>query len=698
MKPASFLAALVVVIGCGGVRAPKPKRTATQRWTRTPPPMPTTSSRRPKAPRTTERTLPNGLRVVVVEQRRRPIVSIRAVFSHGAAQDVGNAAGATYFAVSLLGGFYEVDANDRPIVEADSFARKVLFTGAQFMTDVTADHAYVGIDGYAKDTATYLKMLSRAIRKPRCGPTSFALRRNSVIHALEEVELSDEGVFAIFLNRAAFGEGHPYARPLFGSMSTLKEISLRDVVLRQEALLTPVGTTLLIVGDVDPGLTLGMVESTFGRWVRRKPKGLRRLRAPTVPRRQQSLLVPRAPAASMILCAARPLTDVRADDATLEVLSRILGDSLDSRLGTGLRMTAGLSYSFTATLLERRHGRALVACTQVRARDTEPALEIFQRELAKLAAAPPTPKELARAKRQIVTAHGVSLRLDGGHHHHVAQGPRTRSGPPGPARCGRDGYRRGRARRGPTGPRYESPPFPSRGVGQSRDRRRRRHRTRRPSPRSIEPMNAAKTVHLVRHAESEANVWTPPVIGGRCSWAELTPRGLRQSQALGERLRREAVIIDQAAASTAVRAQQTARHCLDRIDRSPYGVLTYPELEELDQGEWSGRPREDIYTPEQIEIIERTQWVFRPPGGESQQDVFERGARWLRTHVVESDFEQTWVFTHGVVIKATITGLLGLDRTVAWRIPIDNTSITSLRYEGGEWTELRRNDTAHRVD
>ncbi len=204
-----------------------------------------------------------------------------------------------------------------------------------------------------------------------------------------------------------------------------------------------------------------------------------------------------------------------------------------------------------------------------------------------------------------------------------------------------------------------------------------------------------KLVYFVRHGESEANVQTPRVVGGRSSWAELTPRGVAQARALGRRWRQDGLPRDRVVASTAIRAQQTARYCLEAAAGAINEVETYPELEELDQGDWTGRVRNEVYTPEQVALIEARQWIFRPPGGESQDDVYQRTARWLQATVLPSDHTHTWVFCHGMVIKLTLTGLTGLDRTHAWRMPIDNGSITTLAYRDQEWVEVARNDALH---
>ena len=205
-----------------------------------------------------------------------------------------------------------------------------------------------------------------------------------------------------------------------------------------------------------------------------------------------------------------------------------------------------------------------------------------------------------------------------------------------------------------------------------------------------------KTLYFVRHGEAETNVMSPRRVGGRSSWAELTPHGIDQARALGQRWRRQRPPCDLIAASTAVRAQQTARYCVDEAGWGRERIETYPELEELHQGDWTGKLYADVYTAAQIELIEAQQWYFRAPGGgESHDQVFERTADWIERKVLNTAVEHAWVFCHGLVIKLTLTGLTGLDRQVGWKIPIDNASITTLTYDRGIWSEVDRNDTSH---
>lgn len=203
-----------------------------------------------------------------------------------------------------------------------------------------------------------------------------------------------------------------------------------------------------------------------------------------------------------------------------------------------------------------------------------------------------------------------------------------------------------------------------------------------------------RSVRLFRHAESEMNVVQPTVIGGRSGWCELTPTGVEQSRALGLALASAGLQADRVVTSSTVRAQQTARYCLDalgRLDLPLRRIEVSPALDELSQGEWENRSRQEVYTPEMLEQIERTHWYFRPPGGESQDDLFRRVFSWLVHEVLARPERYVWVFCHGLVIKVLITGLFGLERRNAWKLPIDNVSMTWIAHDEHGWQLMSQN-------
>ncbi|MBI3334652.1 histidine phosphatase family protein [Candidatus Pacearchaeota archaeon] len=200
-------------------------------------------------------------------------------------------------------------------------------------------------------------------------------------------------------------------------------------------------------------------------------------------------------------------------------------------------------------------------------------------------------------------------------------------------------------------------------------------------------------VYWIRHAESFANT-RPDIISGRSNETPLTTLGELQAMKLKRRLDLEALHFDEIYVSPAVRTQETARRVLSESD---FSRIKYDEqLQELDQGSLTGLRKIEVYTPEWYARVNGDYWHEKAIDGESQAEVAARGVSWLKEIVKCSiGSKKIGVFGHGGMIKYTLVELLDMRRDLAWRIPIDNTSITCLEYHEDVWLPLCVNDSAH---
>ncbi|MHB8876430.1 MAG: M16 family metallopeptidase [Myxococcaceae bacterium] len=399
------LAVFLALTCCATVPATVAPVAAPPPWTRTTAPAALPALARHE-PATRMQRLANGLQVVVIEHHRRPVVSARLVFRVGAASEPPDQAGSTWLAISLLGDTYDRRTGGTLDVVSEKPARRqIAEAGGQFRSRVTSDSSWIGIDGYSVDTSRYLGMLARLTMNPRHGEDSFAGRRAAMQDAIDDLALSENGLYVDRLSQLAFGPDHVYARPLIGNAQTLAELHLDQVVKQQARALRPDGTTLLVVGDVDPEAVLKQAAEVFGRWRWQREVEPPKVELPAMPKRRAVLFVPRQPARATSLCAVRPLSDVNAPDAVLDVLAEIIGDG---RLRESLRERRGLTYHTSAEILRHRHARTLVACTSLRAAETTEGLRIFLQTLAEAGASPFAPAEVERAKEMLIG------RLEGG--------------------------------------------------------------------------------------------------------------------------------------------------------------------------------------------------------------------------------------------------------------------------------------------
>ena len=319
----------------------------------------------------------------------------------GSAGDSEERAGSTYFALALLGDtFDEKDGDGRPLRPLEKSARYLAtMAGSQLQFDVSPDSSWVGLDGYSVDFASLLRRLNAVVTDRRHGEESFQARNQSVADMVNELELTDGLVLDQYLTQLAFGEAHPYSRPIFGTPSSIGRLGLEDIAERQRELLTPVGSTLLIAGDVQADDVFHRAQLAFGDW-RGEAEERVVMPPPQVTKRRSVVFLPRKPSRNTLICLTRPLTDVKGPRAATALAISVLGEA---RMSSMLREKLGLTYSVSAALVERRAARALLICTRVRATETVNATRLMLEELASLAKTPPTADELEAARAGAIT-------------------------------------------------------------------------------------------------------------------------------------------------------------------------------------------------------------------------------------------------------------------------------------------------------
>ena len=206
---------------------------------------------------------------------------------------------------------------------------------------------------------------------------------------------------------------------------------------------------------------------------------------------------------------------------------------------------------------------------------------------------------------------------------------------------------------------------------------------------------------LVRHGESRAMV--DAIVGGHEGCKGLSPLGVRQAEALRERLSRTGEIkADVLLASVLPRAIETAE-----IIAPSLGGLSpdqHCDLCEIHPGEADGLTWDEFRVRYMAEG--RTWDAHTPvaPGSETSAEFQSRVARTLTRLVDEHRGRTVVAVCHGGVVDASLIGFLGLPFHGALFSPrTETTSITEWELDASEpvdgrprrWRLIRYNDAAH---
>jgi 2,3-bisphosphoglycerate-dependent phosphoglycerate mutase len=169
------------------------------------------------------------------------------------------------------------------------------------------------------------------------------------------------------------------------------------------------------------------------------------------------------------------------------------------------------------------------------------------------------------------------------------------------------------------------------------------------------------TLVLVRHGQSDWNLknlftgWKDP---------DLTPKGVDEARAAGQRLKAKGVKFDMCFTSALTRAQHTLKLILEELGQTGLPETRDQALNERDYGELTGLNKDDArkkWGEEQV-LIWRRSYDVPPPGGESLKDTLARSLPYYMHHIQPHvlDGKSVLVAAHGNSLRALIMAIEGL--------------------------------------
>jgi broad specificity phosphatase PhoE len=196
---------------------------------------------------------------------------------------------------------------------------------------------------------------------------------------------------------------------------------------------------------------------------------------------------------------------------------------------------------------------------------------------------------------------------------------------------------------------------------------------------------APTTFFFVRHGESEANA--AHRFSGRVD-SPLTEKGRRQAELVADAL--ADIGFDRIVATPLSRSLDTA---LAIARRRKMPVEVEPDLIEIDVGERTGAAFDEVRGLPEWRDDGFVAW----PGGETLEQVLERGLRAIRRLARETPGGTVLVICHGGVTRILVSHFLGilprLDRS-----PATNTNVTVIVSDGDTGRVERLFESAHVVD
>ncbi|MEM9479190.1 MAG: histidine phosphatase family protein [Verrucomicrobiota bacterium] len=201
------------------------------------------------------------------------------------------------------------------------------------------------------------------------------------------------------------------------------------------------------------------------------------------------------------------------------------------------------------------------------------------------------------------------------------------------------------------------------------------------------------TVFLIRHGETE---WNQQGIHQGHMDSPLTTHGESQARRLGERFRSAGISFDSVYASDLGRAKQTVEAICTPIEQTA-DIQWEPRLRERALGVLEGLtyPQIKEKMPEDHRQHTSGDPDYRPDGGESWRDLFQRATTTLEDLAGKHGGERILCVTHGGVVSMAMRHCLGIELATPRQFHIANSALNILEWQDQLWRLRTWGDTAH---
>jgi zinc protease len=336
--------------------------------------------------------LPNGVRVLLLEDHRMPAFSLGVVVTRGAGVETPDQAGLAAYTTELM----ERGAGARTALE---LAGVVDALGASLEAVAGWDSMTVQVSGLSEDLAVLEGVLADAVLRPRFDADEAERVRAEHLAALRQAADDPTTLLGWAFARTLY-DGHRYGLPEDGTPETVQRFGPKDARAFHRRLFVPGAAIVFASGDFEPAPLLERIRATYGAWQGPPPADVGP--PPLEPPRRRVVIVDR-PDLGQAQIGVGHGGIARTDERRLPVQllnSALGGGGFTSRLMSRIRAEAGLTYGVSSQFVQRHRAGPFAVFTFTRVPKTGEVVTLILDELERVRREPPSGEEVARVQSQ----------------------------------------------------------------------------------------------------------------------------------------------------------------------------------------------------------------------------------------------------------------------------------------------------------
>ena len=336
--------------------------------------------------------LSNGLRVLVREDERLPLVAISAAFRGGLLAETPQTNGITRLMAKTL-------IKGTKTRTAEQIANQIEAVGGSISSDGGNNSFNVGLEVTRPDLKLGVELLSDVLLNATMPDKAVAREKEVQIAGIKQEEEQLTTVARNIMRQALFSN-YPYALRPTGSVDSVQRLSQKDLLEFRDRYLVAKNGVISVFGNVKAGEVKQLFEQMLGSM---KPGelALKDTRPPAPLSKSETVESRKEKTQSVIMVGYRGSDVFSPDRHPLELIDEASSD-LGSRFFVRIREQMGLAYYVGASQMQGLATGLFAFYLGTDPQKVEPVKTALFEEIHKLASDGLTNEELARAKKKII--------------------------------------------------------------------------------------------------------------------------------------------------------------------------------------------------------------------------------------------------------------------------------------------------------
>jgi len=327
-------------------------------------------------------TLPNGVKITLIERHSLPIVTARIQLDAGAVREPAAKSGVAVLTANLL------SEGTRELTGAQ-IAEKMAALGAQFGTGGQFGSVQANVTSLPNVFDEAFTLAAKTVTEPRFDEADFNRVRATSIANFEQSMSSASGVAnRVFVN-AVYDPSTPYSRLSGGTKASLEGLTRDDVVNWHKTMYSPRNTTVMLVGDLTMAAARSLVEKALGSWNVAAPS-LASLNNKIRPASGTRIILVDRPGSvqSSIIVGQGTVGWESPDYFGMQAIAQVLGGGFGSRINSNLREKHGWSYGAFSTFNPLVNAGTFYISSEIRTNATDSAIAESVKEYKRIVEEP----------------------------------------------------------------------------------------------------------------------------------------------------------------------------------------------------------------------------------------------------------------------------------------------------------------------